>query len=82
MDKKVSVHRKIIEHADLIQHNYEIMQLYDPLIVGNAMRQIDYAVKNFEPEFNKINFQRLLMQDGQITMKLDNLYRVMKKIIS
>ena len=82
LDKKVSVHRKIIEHADLIQHNYEIMQLYDPLIGGNAMRQINYAVENFEPEFNKINFQRLLMQDGQITMKLDNLYRVMKKIIS
>jgi len=82
LDKKVSVHRKIIEHADLIQHNYEIMQLYDPLIGGNAMRQIDYAVENFEPEFNKMALQRLLMKDGQITINLDNLYRVLRKIIS
>ncbi len=82
LDKKVSVHTKIIEHADLIQRNYDIMQLYDPLIGGNAQRQIDYAVKNFEPEFNKIGLQRLLMKDGQITMKLDNLYRVLRKIIS
>ena len=82
LDKKVSVHRKIIEHADLIQDNYEIMQLYDPLIGGNAMRQIDYAVENFEPEFKKIKLQKLLMEDGQITINLDNLYRVLRKIIS
>jgi len=82
LDKKVSVHTKIIEHVDLIQHNYEIMQLYDPLVGGNAIRQIDYAVENFEPEFKKLELQKLLMQDGQITMKLDNLYRVLRKIIS
>jgi hypothetical protein len=58
------------------------MQLYDPLIGGNAMRQINYAVENFEPVFNKLTLQRLLMKDGQITMKLDNLYRVLRKIIS
>ena len=82
LDKKISVHTKIIEHAGLIQDNYDIMQLYDPLIGGNAIRQIDYAVENFEPEFKKIEFQRLLMADGQITMRLDNLYRILRKIIS
>tara|TARA_R110002110_G_scaffold18419_1_gene77238 strand:- start:319 stop:621 length:303 start_codon:yes stop_codon:yes gene_type:complete len=82
LDKKVSAHTKIIEHAELIQHNYEIMQLYDPLIGGNAIRQIDYAVENFEPEFNKLELQKLLMEDGQITMRLDNLYRILKQIIS
>ena len=82
LDKKISVHTKIIEHADLIQRNYDIMQLYDPVIGGLARKQIDFAIENFEPEFKKIEFQRLLMKDGQITIKLDNLYRVLRKIIS
>jgi len=58
------------------------MQLYDPVISGYSKKQIDYAVLNFEPEYNKIGFQKLLMEDGQITMKLDNLYRVLKQINS
>jgi len=82
LDKQISVHTKIIEHADLIQNNYDIMQLYEPVIGGLARKQIDFAVENFEPEFNKLNFQKLLMQDGQITMRLDNLYRILKRIIS
>lgn len=82
LDKQISVHTKIIEHADLIQNNYDIMQLYEPVIGGLARKQINFAVESFEPEFNKLNFQKLLMQDGQITMKLDNLYRILKQIIS
>ena len=82
MDKQISVHTKIIEFADLIENNYDIMQLYEPVISGYSKKQIDYAILNFEPEFSKIEFQKLLMEDGQITMKLDNLYRVLKQIIS
>jgi len=82
VDKQISVHTKIIEFAALIENNYDIMQLYEPVISGYSKKQIDYAILNFEPEFSKIEFQKLLMEDGQITMKLDNLYRVLKQIIS
>ena len=82
VDKPVSVHSKIIEFSSLIENNYDIMQLYDPVITGTSRKQINFAIEEFEPEFNKLGFQSLLMKDGQITIKLDNLYRVMKKIIS
>ena len=82
VDKQISVHTKIIEFAALIETNYDIMQLYEPVISNYSKKQIDYAILNFEPEFSKIEFQKLLMEDGQITMKLDNLYRVLKQIIS
>ena len=58
------------------------MQLYEPQISGVNKRSIDYIVENFEPEFNKLAFTKLLMEDGQITIKLDNLYVAIKKIIS
>ena len=82
MDKQLSCHRKILEHLDVIEKNYEIMQLYEPQISGVNKRSIHYIVENFEPEFNKLAFTKLLMEDGQITIKLDNLYVAIKKIIS
>jgi hypothetical protein len=58
------------------------MQLYEPQISGTNKRSIDYIVENFEPEFNKLAFTKLLMEDGQITINLDNLYITCRKIIS
>jgi hypothetical protein len=82
VDKQLSCHRKILEHLDVVEKNYEIMQLYEPQISGVNKRSIDYIVENFEPEFNKLNFTKLLMEDGQITIKLENLYVTCRKIIS
>ena len=82
VDKQLGCHRKILEHLDVVQKNYDIMQLYEPQISGVNKRSINYIVENFEPEFNKLNFTKLLMEDGQITIKLDNLYVAIKKIIS
>jgi len=80
--KPISVHTKILGNLELIQKNYDIMQLYEPVISGTNQRSINYIVDNFEPEFNKLAFTKLLMEDGQITMNLDKLYLIFKKIIS
>jgi hypothetical protein len=80
--KPISVHTKILGNLELIQKNYDIMQLYEPVISGTNQRSINYIVDNFEPEFNKLAFTKLLMEDGQITMNLDRLYLIFKKIIS
>ena len=82
VDKQLGCHRKILGHLDVIQKNYDIMQLYEPQISGINKSSVDYVVENFEPEFNKLAFTKLLMEDGQITIKLDNLYVTCRKIIS
>ena len=82
VDKKYVCHNKIIENRKLIEDNYDIMQLYEPNMSYVNRQSIEYNVTNFEPEFNKLNFTKLLMQDGQITIKLDNLYIACRKIIS
>jgi len=76
VDKQLQVHKNILSHKDLIANNYNIMQLYKPAISGTNKRIIDYSVTNFEYEYNKMNFTKLLFADGQGSMNFSNLYRV------
>jgi DNA polymerase-1 len=81
VDKKVKLHENILANLDLIQSNYDIMQLYKPVISGTTKHQINFAIEDFEPEWQKLNFQRFLMHDGQITLKLDTLFANFNKIL-
>jgi len=82
VEKKVKLHENILANLELIQSNYDIMQLYKPVISSTTKATINFAIENFEPEWRKIDFQKLLMADGQITLKLDTLYANFNKIIS
>jgi len=81
VDKPIKVHTNILDNLELIQNNYDIMQLYKPVISGTTKRQIDFAVEEFEPEWQKLDFQRLLMEDGQITLNLSTLFSNFNKIL-
>ena len=48
------------------------MQLYKP-VMGTSKQQVEFSINHFEPEWNKIQFQKYLMRDGQITIKFDKL---------
>jgi 5'-3' exonuclease len=76
VDKKLQVHKNILLHKGLIENNYDIMQLYKPNIAGTNKRIINYSVENFEFEYNKLNFTKLLYQDGQGSVNFTNLFRI------
>ena len=82
VDKPIKLHKNILDGLDLIESNYDIMQLYKPVVSSTSKKTIDFGIEQFEPEWNKIDFQKLLMSDGQITLKLDTLYANFNKIIS
>ena len=82
VDKPVKLHTNILAGLDLIENNYDIMQLYKPVISHVSKQQVEFALNNFEPEWNKIQFQKYLMRDGQITINLDRLFLNFKQIIS
>ena len=64
IDSKLKVYKNISESKELIEHNYKMMQLYAPLISVQGKQTIDYALENFECEFNKTELLRLMMNDG------------------
>jgi hypothetical protein len=58
------------------------MQLYSPVISYTSKQTVKFAIEQFEAEWNKIEFQRYLMRDGQITLNFDKLFANFKNIIS
>ena len=82
VDKPVKLHENILSGLDLIESNYDIMQLYKPVMGTVAKQKVEFSLNNFEPEWNKIQFQKYLMRDGQITINLDKLFLNFKQIIS
>ena len=80
IDSKLKVYKNIAESKILIEHNYQMMQLYSPLISVQGKQVIDYALENFECEFNKTELLRLMMNDGFGELNWEELKTFLNKI--
>ena len=80
IDSKLKVYKNIAESKTLIEHNYQMMQLYSPLISVQGKQVIDYALENFECDFNKTELLRLMMQDGFGELNWEELKTFLNKI--
>ncbi len=77
---KKSVHKKLIEFKERVMCNYKIMQLYEPNISFQGKQQIGFIIKEHKPLFNKINTVKMLMEDGQGSLNLSDMWTAFKKI--
>ena len=50
VDKPVKLHTNILAGLDLIENNYEVMQLYKPVMSHTSKRQVEFALNNFSPK--------------------------------
>ena len=80
IESKLKVYKNITESRDLVQHNYNMMQLYAPLISVQGKQTIDYALDNFECDFNKTELLRLMMEDGFGELNWEELKTFLNKI--
>ena len=80
VEKKKVAHNKIIENQKLVENNYSIMQLYDPSISVLNRKKIDYTIASFEAESNKMNFTKMLFEDGQGSINFTDLWNLIKKL--
>jgi DNA polymerase-1 len=79
-EKKKSIHKKLLEHKELVISNYKIMQLYEPSISLQGRKKIDFTLENFNPLFHKMNITKMLMKDGQGSLNLSALWVAFKKL--
>jgi len=63
-ESKLKFYHNIAESKDVIEHNYKMMQLYLPQLSYQGKDKIKYVVREFECEFNRIEFLRMMMEDG------------------
>jgi hypothetical protein len=80
IDSKLKVFKTIAESKTLIEHNYQMMQLYSPLISVQGKQIIDHALENFECDFNKTELLKLMMNDGFGELNWEELKTFLNKI--
>ena len=61
---KLKFHTNIVEGKKIIEHNYQMMQLYSPMISVQSKDFVKNAVENFECNFNKIEIMKKMRDDG------------------
>ena len=77
---KLKVFKTIAESRKLIEHNYDMMQLYSPLISVQGKQTIDYALENFECDFHKTELLKLMIEDGFGELNWEELKTFLNKI--
>ncbi len=72
----------ILEAKDRIASNYKIMQLYSPAISIQTKNKIQYALDNFEAQFNKTEVMKRMKEDGFGEWNTSDIFALCKRIAS
>ena len=77
---KLSFFQKVVEDKALIEKNYKMMQLYSPQLSVQAKDRVQYAVENFECDFNKTQIIGMMKNDGLGELNWEDLKEHLNKI--
>jgi len=72
----------ILEHEDVIEENYRIMQLYQPSLSYQRRNAVENCLIEREKHFNMTNFRLLLAEDGFMSLRWDTMEQCMRRIIN
>jgi len=70
----------VVESKDIIEDNYKIMQLYNPLISVDGKTRIRNIVHSFKPQFNKTEVIKRMQIDGFGEWNTFSLFSTFKRI--
>ena len=79
-DKEVKAYRNILENEDLLRENYQIMQLYAPMLTIDAKRLIGDTLQDPDMSFNKTELIKMMIKDGFGEINFVDLFGHMNKI--
>lgn len=74
--------KSILEHEDVIEQNYKIMQLYQPSLSYQRRNAVENCLNEREKHFNMTNFRLLLAEDGFMSLRWDTMEQCMRRIIN
>ena len=80
VEKPIGVHKNILSHRDVVESNYELMQLYNPNISIVHKKQVNFALMEFDKSYSKIEVLKKMATDGIDAGKFNSLFMSMKKI--
>ena len=79
-EQKQKFYSNVVEAREVVEHNYNMMQLYAPQMSVQAKQKVDYAITEFECTFNKTEILRLMIDDGFGELNWEDLKASLNKI--
>lgn len=72
--KKSVVYSKVLESIDLIKRNWQLVYLDSTMISASQISKIEFIVDNYKPSVNKVEFMKLLIEEGITTFDVESLF--------
>jgi len=79
---KQKVYANILENRELIENNYDIMQLSSPMLSIQAKQGVDDTFEQYKPHYNQTEVRKLMLQDGVLTVTTTDLEQRFNHIIA
>lgn len=76
------VYSSVLENHGLIEENYNIMQLSSPQLSVQCKTRIDETLEGFEPHYNQTEIRKKMIQDGVLTVNMQDLEQKFNDIIT
>ena len=81
-ENKQKVFTNILENEELIENNYDIMQLSSPMLSIQAKQGIDDTFEHYKPLYNQTEMRKLMLKDGVLTVTTVDLEQRFNSIIN
>jgi len=82
VEKKLLIHKRILENTSLIKKNYKLMQLYSPSISPTVKSKVNYTLENADYELNLTEIRKMMAVDGFGEVNISDLTIAMKRILA
>lgn len=77
---EIKAYRNVLEFESILRRNYQMMQLYAPLLSIDAKSLINETLKDPDQTFNKTEIIKMMMKDGFGEINFIDLFRHFNKI--
>ena len=78
--EEIKAYRNILEAEDVMRRNYQMMQLYAPLLSIDAKNLVNATLQDPDQSFNKTELIKMMIKDGFGEINFIDLFRHFNKI--
>ena len=80
-ENKLKVYQNVVDKKDILERNYQMMQLYTPSLGIDAKKTIRDIMKNADISFNKTEIIKMMSEDGFNELEWQELQACFRRIV-
>ena len=79
-NKNIKALSSVLEHESKLKRNYEMMQLYAPMLSIKSKKIVNETLKNPDQTFNRTELVKMMIKDGFGEINFSELFQHLNKI--